>query len=92
MSRTTYTPFDCTTNEMSAAVIVMEYTAPLSMMTRRTGVKILFERYCADLRATLQILNARRAAKGEGVRASVRHESRAWHVHVDDKFVARDKA
>ena len=61
MSRRTYTPFDFTTNEMSAAVMVMEYIAPLSMITRRTGERMLLDRYCADLRVTVHILNASRA-------------------------------
>lgn len=60
MSRITYTPLDLTTKEMSAAVIVIEYIAPLSMMTRRTGPRKSDERYCADRLVTVQIRPARR--------------------------------
>ena len=89
ISRTTYTPLDWTTNEMSAAVIVTEYTAPLSMMTRRTGVKMLLERYCADLRATFQILNASSTArKGKGHRVRSEGQARAKRT-TDDQTTRR---
>ena len=90
MSSSTYTPFDLTTNEMSAAVIVTEYTAPLSMMTRRTGVKMLLERYCADLRATFQILNASSTVrKGKGHRVRSEGQARAKRT-TDDQTTRRD--
>ena len=58
MSRRTNTPSDLARNKISPVVIVREYIAPLSMTTRRTLMRTLPERYCADLRATVQILSA----------------------------------